>query len=85
MRTLDPLEFFHIHSIAKHQKNEEGLLVKKISKKVPQCGKNWIGGPFSLAQYCMFGEEKEKPFWFSSLGQMVQFDTIKFYRTIKLL
>ena len=26
-------------------------------------------------------EKKEKPFWLCSLGQMVQFDTIKFRRT----
>ena len=41
------------------------------------------GGPFGLTQYCMLREKKEKPFWFSSLGQMVQFDTIKFRRTFK--
>ena len=27
--------------------------------------------------------EKEKPFWFSSLDQMIQFGTIKLRRTIK--
>ena len=26
-------------------------------------------------------EKKEKPFWFSSLSQMIQFETIKFRRT----
>ena len=28
-------------------------------------------------------EKEEKPFWFSSLGQMIQFGTIKFCRTLK--
>ena len=30
-----------------------------------------------------YAEKKEKPFWFSSLGQMMQFATIKFRRTFK--
>ena len=38
-------------------------------------------GPFSFARYCVLRGKKEKPFWFSSLGQMVQIDTIKFCRT----
>ena len=29
-----------------------------------------------------YAEKEEKPFWFSSLGQMIQFGTIKFCRTI---
>ena len=41
------------------------------------------GGPFSLTRYCMLREKKENPFWFSSLGQMVQFDTLKYRRTSK--
>ena len=28
-----------------------------------------------------YAEKQEKPFWVSSLGQMVQFDTIEFRRT----
>ena len=28
-----------------------------------------------------YAEKEEKPFWFSSLGQMIQFGTIKFCRT----
>ena len=39
--------------------------------------------PYSLARYCMLRGKKEKPFWFSSLGQQVHFgDTLKFCRTI---
>ena len=30
-----------------------------------------------------YAEKRVKPFWFSSLGQMVQFDTIIFCRTLK--
>ena len=30
---VDPLEFFNIHSIATHQKNEVGPLVKKIVRE----------------------------------------------------
>ena len=40
-------------------------------------------GPFRLAPYGMVRGKKEKPFWFSSLGQMVQFDIIKFGRPFK--
>ena len=40
------------------------------------------GGLFSLSRYGCYAEKEEKPFWFSSLGQMYQFGTIKFCRTI---
>ena len=30
-----------------------------------------------------YAEKEEKPFWFSSLGQMIQFGTIKFCRTLR--
>ena len=30
-----------------------------------------------------YAEKEEKPYWFSSLGQMIQFGTIKFRRTFK--
>ena len=38
------------------------------------------GGPFSPARYCMLRGKTEKSFWFSSLGQIFQNDTIKFRR-----
>ena len=59
----------------------------KIRKKVSQCRKKLKGGPFSLSRYCMspgivcHAEKEEKSFWFSSLGEMIQFGTIKFRRT----
>ena len=65
----DPLGFFNIHSVAKHPKKAGGLLGggKYPKKNVSQCRKELKGGPF----------------WSSSLGQMVQFDTIIFGRTFK--
>ena len=39
------------------------------------------GEPFGLSRYGMLRGKRGKPFWFSSLGQMIQFDTIKFCRT----
>ena len=30
-----------------------------------------------------YAEKEEKPFWFSSLGQMIQFGTVNFRRTFK--
>ena len=40
-------------------------------------------GPLDLARYCLLRGKKEKPFWFDSLGQMIQFDTIKFVRSFR--
>ena len=67
----------------KLQQNWKGdLLLQKNSKKPTVAKNNWKSGPISLARYCML-REKSKTFWFSSLGQMVQFDTIKVHRTFK--
>ena len=52
-------------------------LGKKFPKNVSQCRKKWKGGMVCYA------EKQGKPFWSSSLGQMVQFDTIIFGRTFK--
>ena len=35
------------------------------------------------ARYGMFTGKQEKPFWFSSLGQMVQFGANIFFRTFR--
>ena len=48
-------------------------LVEKNSEKSVTMPKQLKGGHFSLARYCMIRGKKEKPFWFSSLGQQVQF------------
>ena len=78
----DPLRFFNIHSVAKHQKNAGGLFGEKFFRKkslaVPR--KNERGDPLvSPGMVCY----AEKPFWFSSLGQIMQFGAIIFCRTFK--
>ena len=37
--------------------------------------------PFVSPETVCYAEKQENSCWFSSLGQMVQFDTIKFRRT----
>ena len=39
------------------------------------------GDPLASTGNVCYAEKNEKPFWFSSLGQMLQFDNIKFCRT----
>ena len=56
---------------------------KIFRKKVSQCRKKMKGGPFGLARYGMLRGKTGKPFWFSSLGQIVQFGAIIFCRTFK--
>ena len=49
----DPLEFFNIQSISKHQKKEERHFgEKKISKKVPQSQKNCEGRLWDFSTFC---------------------------------
>ena len=76
----DPLGFFNIHSVAKHQKNAGKPFGEKIFRRNDsQCRKQMKGGPLVLPG--MVTEKQGKLFWSSSLGQMVQFDTIIFGRT----
>ena len=56
---------------------------KGFFRKSPTMPRKTGRGPFSVAWYCMLQEKKEKPLWFSSLGQMVQFNTMKFRKTFK--
>ena len=81
----DPLGFSNIHSDAKQQKNEGGTLWGKNfpKKSLAMPKKNWKGGPFVSPGMICYAEKQEKPFWFSSLGQMVQFGAIIFCRTFK--
>ena len=65
------LGFFNIHSVAKHQRIEGGNFFSKKSLNAKKTG-----------MVC-YAEKEEKPFWFSSLGQMIQFGTIKVCRTFK--
>ena len=58
--------------LSQNSKNLKGEPLGKIffPKKVSQCRKKLKGGPFGRVRYCML---RGKPFWFSSLGQQVQF------------
>ena len=86
----NPLGFSNIHSVAKHQKNaggpfEEKKIRKKNPKKMSRSAEKKIERGDSLVSPGMvcYAEKQVKPFWSSSLGQMVQFDTIIFCRTFK--
>ena len=102
---VDPLRFFNIHSVAKHEKIEENKNFH-FREKTSQCRKKLKGGPFGIFQhpFCRkkksqsaeknergetlvspgmvcYAEKQEKPFWFSSLDEIVHFDAIIFCRT----
>ena len=70
-----PLGFSNIHSDAKQQKIEGGTL----------WGKNFRKKSLAVPKKIERGdaEKQEKPFWFSSLSQMVQFGAIIFCKTFK--
>ena len=57
---------------------------KKFRKKMSHSAEKKLKGDslVSPGMVC-YAEKEEKPFWFSSLGQMIQFGTIKFRRTFK--
>ena len=50
-------------------------------KKSHSAEKNLNGDPLVSPGMVCYAEKQEKPFWFSSLGQMVQFGSIIFCRT----
>ena len=77
-----PFRIFQ-HPLLQNIKKMKGdpLVDKKFLKSRTMPKKLEAGGPFSLAGFCVPRIKKEKPFWFSSLGQQVQFDTLKFRRT----
>ena len=64
----DPLGFFNIHSVAKHQKQCRGdPLEKFFSKKMSRSAeKNERGDPLVSPDMVCYAEKQEKPFWFSS-------------------
>ena len=80
----DLLGFSNIHSVAKHQKMQGDPLGKNSKKSVSQCRKKVERGDslVSPGMVC-YAEKQVKPFWSSSLGQMMQFATIIFCRTFK--
>ena len=72
----DPLGFSIIHSVAKQQKNGRGTFEeKKLPEKESRSAEKKLEG----VMVCYAGKQ-EKPFWFSSLDQIVQFGAIIFYR-----
>ena len=81
----DPLGFSNIHSVAKHQKNAGGPFGEKIFRKkcLAVAKKIERGDTLVSPGMVCYAEKQVKPFWSSSLGQMVQFDTIIFCRTFK--
>ena len=76
----DPLGFFNIHSVAKHQKNAGGLLGNFFSKS-RSAEKIERGESLVSPGMVCYAEKQEKPFCFSSLDQIVHFDAIIFCRT----
>ena len=64
---------------------EEKNFEKKIRKKMSRSAEKKIERGDSLVSPGMicYAEKQVKPFWSSSLGQMVLFDTIIFCRTFK--
>ena len=54
-----------------------------VSKKSLIDEKNWKGDPLVSPGIVCYAEREENPFCFSSLGQMIQFGTIKFRITLK--
>ena len=70
--------------VAKHQKIEEGTVWGIFSrKKSHNAKKTENGDPLISPGIVCYSKKKEgKPFWFSSLGQMIQFGTIKFRRLL---
>ena len=80
----DPLGFFNIHSVAKHHKKCRGDPLGKIffsKKKYRSAEKNERGESLVSHGMVCYAEKQEKPFWFSSLDQIVHFDAIIFCRT----
>ena len=58
----DPLGFFNIHSVARHQKMQRGPFGEKIRKKCLTVPKNGKGGPFDVARYGMLRGKTGKTF-----------------------
>ena len=76
--------FFNIHSVAKHQKNAGGPFGENFffrKKKSRSAEKNERGESLVSPGMVCYAEKQEKPFWFSSLDQIVHFDARIFCRT----
>ena len=72
-----PFEVFQHPLCCKTSKNAGGPFGEKnFNKKVWQCQKNERGDPLVSPGMVCYAEKQEKLFWFSSLGQIVQFGAI---------
>ena len=74
-----PFEIFQ-HLLSENSKKMKG---NSLGKKFPEKKsrrKKLEGGPFGMVRYA---GKQEKPFWLSSLDQIVQFGAIIFCRTFK--
>ena len=80
-----PFGIFNIHSVAKQQKNWKGdpLGIKISGKKSRSAEKKLKGDPLVLLGMVCYTGKQEKPSWFNSLGQMVQFGAIIICWTFK--
>ena len=66
------------------KKIEGGPFGEKFpGKKSRSAEKNWKGDPLVSPGIVWYAGKQEKPFWFSSLDQIVQFGAIIFCRTFK--
>ena len=80
----DPLGFFNIHSVAKHQKKCRGDPLGNFffRKNKSRSAEKMKGGSlWSRPVWYVTRKNRKKPFWFSSLDQIVHFDAIIFCRT----
>ena len=76
-----PFRIFLTSIVAKHQKIEGGPFGEFFwEKKSDKAEKTEKGDLLVSLGTVYYAEKQENPFWFSSLGQMVQFDTIKLRR-----
>ena len=80
---VDHLGVFNIHFVAKLQKIEGGpfgeIFFPEKSLTMPK--KTERGDPLISPGIVCYAGKQEKPFWFSSLGQMVHFGAKIFCRT----
>ena len=82
--------FQHLFCRKTPKKIEGGNLLRKhfFRKKISHNAEKKLSkvGPFILTRKnSMLRGKKEKPFWFCSLGQTVQFDTIKIRKTCRTI
>ena len=81
----DPLGFSTSILSQNRKKIEGGPFMEKIfrEKKSRSVEKNWKRDPLVSPGMVCYAGKQEKPFWFSSLDQIVQFGAIRFCRTLK--